>query len=72
MMDLGPLCYIQRFMEIGPMVPEKIFDGVLPYMGHGSHLGHVTNIILTYFHFLVRYLKDLVENGPVVSEKSKF
>ena len=33
-------------------------------------LGHVTSIISTNFHFLVP--KNLVTNGPVVSEKSMF
>ena len=27
MMGLGPQCYIPKFMEIGPLVPEKIFKG---------------------------------------------
>ena len=40
--------------------------------GHGSHLGHVNSIVLMYFRFIVPYLQNLVENGPVVSEKSKF
>ena len=35
--------------------------------GYGGHLGHVTSIILIYFHFHV--FKGL--NGQVVSEKSK-
>ena len=39
-----------------------------------DHLGHVTDIILIYFHFFVS--KSLHtkygKNGPVVSEKSKF
>ena len=33
MMGPGPLCYIQKFMEIGRLVPEDIFEGFLPYMG---------------------------------------
>ena len=40
-------------MEIGPPVPgKKIFEGFLPY-GHGGHLGHVTSIMSSDFHFLV-------------------
>ena len=27
------MLYIQRFVEIGQPVPEKIFEGFLPYMG---------------------------------------
>ena len=42
--------------------------------GCGRHLGHVTDIILIYFHFLVS--KSLHtkygRNGPVVSKNSKF
>ena len=53
MMGPGPLCYIQKFMEIGPLVPEKkIFEGFLTIYGRGSHLGHMTIIIIP-FHFLV-------------------
>ena len=33
MMDRSPRCYIQSFVEIGQPVPEKIFEGCLPYMG---------------------------------------
>ena len=42
--------------------------------GHGSHLGHMTSITLINFHFLVpkKYIQNLVENGPVVSEKKQF
>ena len=29
----GPQCYIPSFMEIGPLVLEKIFELLLPYMG---------------------------------------
>ena len=43
----------QVFVEIGPPVPEnKIFEGFLPYMGRGSHFGHVTSIMSINFHFL--------------------
>ena len=58
-------------MEISPLVPEKkIYEGVLTIYGNGGHLGHVANIMLTNFHFIVP--KSLVKNGPVVSEKGKF
>ena len=53
--DQGPLCYlyIPKFMEIGPLVPEKKIFKAFTINGCGSHLGQVTNIILTHFHFLV-------------------
>ena len=38
--------YETRFMEIGPPVPENIFEGVLPYMS-------VVHIMSSNFHFLV-------------------
>ena len=41
------------FVEISPPVPEKIFKGFLPYYGRGGHLGHVTSIMSSDFHFLV-------------------
>ena len=33
MMGRSPQCYIPSFVEIGPSVPEKNFEGFLPYMG---------------------------------------
>ena len=33
MMGPSPQCYIPCFVEIGPLVPEKIFEGFLPYIG---------------------------------------
>ena len=44
-------------------------------MGHGGHLGHVTRIMLTNFHFLVPesfHTKIWFRMGPVVSEKIRF
>ena len=31
MMGRSPRCYIPSFMEIGQLVPEKNFEGFLPY-----------------------------------------
>ena len=59
MMGRSPRCYIPSFVKIGLPVLEKIFEGFLPYMGvaaiygHGGHLGHVTSIMSSDFHFLV-------------------
>ena len=55
MMGWSFRCYIPSFVEIGLPVPEKkIFKGFLPYMhGCGDHLGHVTSIMSSDFHFLV-------------------
>ena len=41
-------------MEIGLPVPEKkIFEGFFTIYGRGGHLGHVTIIMPSDFHFLV-------------------
>ena len=42
---------------------------VFTIYGHGGHLGHVTRIMFTNFHF---HIQNLVQNGPVVSEKIHF
>ena len=60
-------------MEISPLVPEKNFEGFIPYMDVRQPLGHVTSIILINFHFLVpeRLHIKLVQNDPVISENSQ-
>ena len=42
--------------------------------GHGGHLGHVTSIMSSDFHFLVpeSFHKNLVQIGIIVSEKIRF
>ena len=42
-----------EFLEIGLPVLEKIFKGFFTIYGHGGHLGHVTSIRSSDFHFLV-------------------
>ena len=32
---------------------KKVFEGFFTIYGHGGHLGHVTSIISTNFHFNV-------------------
>ena len=50
MMEMSPQCCIQSFA--GPLVPEKIFERFFfTIYEHGGHLGHVTSIISTIFHF---------------------
>ena len=53
MMGWSPRCYILSFVGIGLPVPEKIFEGFLTIYGLGGHLGHVTSIMSSDFHFLV-------------------
>ena len=62
-------------VEIGLSVLEKkIFESFFTIYGHGGHLGHVTSIFSTNFHFLVpeSFHTKLVQNGSVVSEKNWF
>ena len=65
------MCFISKFIEIGPLVPKKILS-ILPYMDKEAII--LTNIILTYFNFqyLKTYMQNLVQNGPLGSEKSQF
>ena len=55
MIDRSPKGYIPSFIEFGPSVPEKKnFEMFLSSIyGRGSHLGHVTSIMSSDFHFLV-------------------
>ena len=50
------------------------FQRVSTIYGHGSHLGHVTSIISSDFHFLVpeSFHKNLIQIHKVVSEKIWF
>ena len=50
MMGRSPQCYIPSFVEIGSSVPEK---NNFTIYGRGGHLGHVTSIMSSDFHFLV-------------------
>ena len=70
MKDRSPRCYIPSFVEIGPPVPERIFEGFF-HIGHGDHLGHVTSIIFISM-YLKAYIQNFIKNGPVVSVKSQF
>ena len=55
MMGWTPGCYIPSFVEIGPPDPENkfFFKKVFTIYGRGGHLGHVTSIMASDFHFLV-------------------
>ena len=47
---------------------------VFTIYGHGGHLGHVTSIMSSDFHFLIleSFHKKLVKIGTVASEKIRF
>ena len=64
-MGLSLQCFIPSFVEIGSLVLGKNIVFFAIY-GRGSHLGHMTSTML------MAYIQNLVENGPVVSEKRKF
>ena len=53
---------------------EEEFWRVFTIYGRGSHLGHVTSIMSSDFHFLVpeNFHKKMVQIGTVVSEKIRF
>ena len=52
--ELESLMLHIKFHQIGPLVPGKnMFKCLYNIYGHGSHLGHVTSIILMKFHFLI-------------------
>ena len=56
MMGWSPKCYIHvpSFVKISPPVLEnKIFEGFFTIYGRGGHLGLVTSIMSSDFHFLV-------------------
>ena len=49
---------------------KEDFESVFTIYVYGSHLGHVTCKMLMNF-YLQAYIQNLVENGPVVSEKKE-
>ena len=71
-MDQGPLCYTAKLMKIGPLV-AKIFKAFY-HIWVWKPYGHVTNIILTCFRFLVpkSLHTKFGKKCQVVSEKNKF
>ena len=74
MMGWSPRCYILSFVEIGPPVPEKIFNGFLPYVGMAAIL--VIEPASCHQIFISLYLKAFIQNlvqiGKVVSKKILF
>ena len=75
MMGRSPRCYIPSFMKICPPVLEKkIFEGFLPYMGMAAILvmGPASCQQIFISLYLKAFIQNLVQNGPVVSEKIWF
>ena len=74
MMGWSPLLYIPSFVEIGLLVPEKIFKGFLPYVGMAAILvmGPASCHQIFISLYLKAFIKNLVKIGKVVSEKIRF
>ena len=75
MMSWSPRCYIQSFVEIYvPVLEKKISKGFLPYMGMVAILvkwpASYHQIFISLY--LKAFIQNLVQNGPVVSEKIRF
>ena len=70
MMGWSPQYYIPSFVEISLPVFRRVFT----IYWHGGHLGHLTSIMSSDFHFLVpeSFHKNLVQIGTVASEKIRF
>ena len=75
MMGWSPQYYIPSLVEISLPVPEKnIFEGFLPYMGMAAILvmwpASCHQIFISLY--LKAFIKNLAQNGSVVSEKIRF
>ena len=56
---------------------EEDFRRIFTIYGRVGHLGHVTSVMLSDFHFFVpefpkAFIQNLVQIGTVVSEKIQF
>ena len=75
MMGRSPQCYIPSFVKIClPVLEKKIFEGFLPYMGMAAILvmGPASCHQIFIYLYLKASIQNLVQNGPVVSEKIWF
>ena len=74
MISWNPRCYIPSFKEIGPLVLEKIFEGFLPSMGMAAILvmRPESGKYIFIFFYLIAYIQNIIEKGPVIFDKSKF
>ena len=67
MMGRSSKCYKPSLIEIGPSVPEMIFEGFFIIYGRVGLLGHVTSIMSS--DFISLYLKAFIQIGLPVLEK---
>ena len=74
MMGRSPQYYIPSFVEIGLPVPEKIFEGFLPYIwaGRPSWSCDQHHVKKNYILVPESFHTNLVQNGTKVSEKIWF
>ena len=74
-MGWSPRCYIPSFVKNSlPVLEKKIFEGFLPYMGMATILVMLPASCHQIFIslYLKAFIQNLVQNGPVVSEKMWF
>ena len=69
MMGWSPQCYIASFMKIGPLVLEKIFEGFYHIWAWKPSWSCDQDHVNMY---LKAFIQNLVQNGPVASEKIWF
>ena len=63
-----PVCYIPKFVEIGPLVPKDNIFRAFQNIWAWKPSGHVTNIIIS--SYLKVYVQNFVKEGQVVSSIS--
>ena len=74
MISKSPRCYIPSFLKIGMPVPEKIFKGILPYMGVAAILVMRSRCDEKNFVPPIQagFTYNMALIGPAVSEKKMF
>ena len=74
MISRSPRCYKTSFLKIGMSVPEKIFEGILPYMGVAAILVMRSRCHENIFVPPIQggFTDNLALIGPALSEKKMF
>ena len=74
MISRSPRCYIPSFLKIGMLVPEKIFEGILPYMGVAAILVMRSRCHETIFVPPIQagFTYNLALIGPALLEENMF
>ena len=67
-MGHGPVCYMPKFMEIGPLVPKDNIFKAFQNIWAWKPSGHVTNIFISS-HLKV-YIQNIVKECQEVSSLS--